>query len=88
MTGAAASAGFRGSTPWGTAWCGAVLGLVLAVAWFAPATWLVGALFTLTEGRAYSAAEYRAMLLDAGLTPSAVAPTAVHCGVIAGRREV
>jgi predicted O-methyltransferase YrrM len=46
------------------------------------------ALFTLTEGRAYSAAEYRAMLTDAGLMPSAVTPTAVHCGVIAGRREV
>lgn len=51
VTRAAASPGLRGATPWGTAWLGAVLGLVLAVAWFAPATWLASALFTLTEGR-------------------------------------
>jgi hypothetical protein len=42
------------------------------------------ALFTLTEGRAYSAAEYRAWLTDAGLTPQPVVPTAIHCGVLAG----
>ena len=42
------------------------------------------ALFSLTEGRAYSAAEYRSMLKDAALTPGNVAPTLVHCGFIAG----
>ena len=45
------------------------------------------ALFTLTEGRAYSAAEYRAMLGAAGLAPAA-APlaTLVHCGVVTGTK--
>ena len=42
------------------------------------------ALFSLTEGRAYSAAEYRAWLTEAGLTPGAVVPTLVHCGVLPG----
>ncbi|MBI1830779.1 MAG: methyltransferase [Planctomycetes bacterium] len=40
------------------------------------------ALFCLTEGRAYSAAEYRAWLMDAGLTPGAIVPTLIHCGVL------
>src|SRR5262249_60117223 len=40
------------------------------------------ALFCLTEGRAYSAAEYRAWLTEAGLTPGEVVPTLVHCGVL------
>jgi predicted O-methyltransferase YrrM len=40
------------------------------------------ALFTLTEGRAYSAAEYRVMLADANLSPRAVVPTGVHCGLL------
>jgi SAM-dependent methyltransferase len=40
------------------------------------------ALFTLTEGRAYSAAEYRGWLTEAGLTPRSVVPTLVHCGVL------
>ena len=39
-------------------------------------------LFALTEGRAYSAAEYRSWLTDAGLTPGEVVPTLVHCGVL------
>ncbi|QOV91825.1 methyltransferase [Humisphaera borealis] len=42
------------------------------------------ALFSVTEGRAYSAAEYGAMLTSAGLTPEPVVPTLVHCGVLAG----
>jgi hypothetical protein len=42
------------------------------------------ALFTLTEGRLYSAAEYRAWLTEAGLQPGAVVPTLIHCGVISG----
>jgi predicted O-methyltransferase YrrM len=42
------------------------------------------ALFSVTEGRAYSGAEYREMLTHAGLTPQPVTPTMVHCGVLAG----
>lgn len=44
------------------------------------------ALFTLTEGRAYSAAEYRGWLTEAGLTPGPVAPTLIHCGVMVASR--
>jgi len=44
------------------------------------------ALFTLTEGRLYSAAEYRGWLSEAGLTCGSVAPTLVHCGILAGRK--
>jgi predicted O-methyltransferase YrrM len=42
------------------------------------------ALFCLTEGRAYSAAEYRAWLTLAGLTPGPLTPTLIHCGVLIG----
>ena len=42
------------------------------------------ALFTLTEGRAYSAAEYRHWLTAAGLTPEGVTPTLIHCAVLTG----
>jgi predicted O-methyltransferase YrrM len=42
-------------------------------------------LFSLTEGRAYSAAEYRMMLEKAGLHPGEITPTLVHCGALAGR---
>jgi hypothetical protein len=42
------------------------------------------ALFVQTEGRVYSAGEYRAWLREAGLTPGDVLPTLVHCGVLAG----
>ncbi|MEK6260782.1 MAG: methyltransferase [Planctomycetota bacterium] len=41
-------------------------------------------LFSLTEGRAYSAREYREWLVEAGLTPGEVVPTLVHCGVLSG----
>jgi SAM-dependent methyltransferase len=44
------------------------------------------ALFALTEGRAYSAAEYRAWLGEVGLTAGAVTPTLIHCGVLIGLR--
>ena len=45
------------------------------------------ALFTLTEGRAYSAGEYRGWLREAGLAPAdRVVPTLVHCGVLEGRK--
>jgi ubiquinone/menaquinone biosynthesis C-methylase UbiE len=39
-------------------------------------------LFRLTEGRAYSAREYRTWLNEAGLTPGPIVPTLVHCGVL------
>ncbi len=42
------------------------------------------ALFTLTEGRAYSRQEYAAWMQQAGLAPQPVLPTLVHCGVLAG----
>jgi predicted O-methyltransferase YrrM len=44
------------------------------------------ALFTLTEGRLYSAAEYRAWLEEAGLQAGPVMPTLIHCGVLAGTK--
>jgi SAM-dependent methyltransferase len=41
------------------------------------------ALFSLTEGRAYSAAEYRGWLLAAGMAPTdKLIPTLVHCSVL------
>jgi hypothetical protein len=40
------------------------------------------ALFCVTEGRAYSAAEYGGWLTAAGLVPGAVVPTLIHCGVL------
>jgi ubiquinone/menaquinone biosynthesis C-methylase UbiE len=44
-------------------------------------------LFSLTEGRAYSAAEYRQWMSEAGLSASGeIVPTLVHCGVLEGRR--
>jgi predicted O-methyltransferase YrrM len=42
------------------------------------------ALFALTEGRAYSAAEYRVWLREAGLHSGEVAPTLIHCGALCG----
>jgi cyclopropane fatty-acyl-phospholipid synthase-like methyltransferase len=44
------------------------------------------ALFAQTEGRAYSAAEYRAWLQEAGLTAGEVVPTLIHCGVLTGMK--
>ncbi len=41
-------------------------------------------LFRLTEGRAYSAAEYRGWMAGAGLEPGPITPTLVHCGVLPG----
>jgi hypothetical protein len=43
-------------------------------------------LFAVTEGRAYSAKEYREMLSAAGLEAGAVVPTLVHCGALIGRK--
>jgi hypothetical protein len=46
------------------------------------------ALFTITEGRAYSAAEYAGWLRTAGLTAAAgIVPTLVHCGVLMGSKS-
>jgi hypothetical protein len=42
------------------------------------------ALFCVTEGRAYSAAEYSGWLGGAGLVPGEVVPTLIHCGVLPG----
>ena len=44
------------------------------------------ALFRLTEGRAYSAGEYRGWLAECGLTVGEVVPTLVHCGVLPARK--
>ena len=44
------------------------------------------ALFSVTEGRAYSAAEFRAWLSEAGLTSDAPVPTLVHCSAIVARK--
>jgi SAM-dependent methyltransferase len=44
------------------------------------------ALFCLTEGRAYSTAEYRAWLLAAGLTPGVPVATLIHCAVLPARK--
>jgi SAM-dependent methyltransferase len=40
------------------------------------------ALFSITEGRAYSGCEYSGWLSNAGLSPSPIVPTLVHCGVL------
>ena len=46
------------------------------------------ALFSLTEGRAYSAAEYRQMLRAAGLkTSNEITPTLIHCGFLTGGKR-
>ncbi|HZL38406.1 MAG TPA: methyltransferase [Tepidisphaeraceae bacterium] len=45
------------------------------------------ALFNITEGRAYSAAEYRRMLAAAGLRAGQITPTLVHCGILEATRE-
>lgn len=44
------------------------------------------ALFSITEGRAYSGAEYREWLTAAGLEPQPIVPTLIHCGVLEGRK--
>ena len=44
------------------------------------------ALFRLTEGRAYSAAEYRAWIEAAGLVPATLVPTLIHCAVLPASR--
>lgn len=43
-------------------------------------------LFSLTEGRAYSGREYCDWLRSAGLAPSKIVPTLIHCGVLTGSK--
>ncbi|MEW4567920.1 methyltransferase [Tautonia sp. JC769] len=43
-------------------------------------------LFSLTEGRAYSAGEYRQWLIEAGFDPGPIVPTLAHCGVLPAAR--
>ena len=45
------------------------------------------ALFTLTEGRAYSRAEISSWMRDAGLTVESYVDTLVHCGWLTARRS-
>jgi len=45
------------------------------------------ALFSVTEGRAYSAAEYRRMLEATGFSVTQCLPTRVHCGVLVAVRR-
>jgi SAM-dependent methyltransferase len=42
------------------------------------------ALFSVTEGRAYSAAEYSSWLAEAGIAVTRILPTLAHCGVLEG----
>jgi predicted O-methyltransferase YrrM len=51
-----------------------------------PAAFYSIAIFSVTEGRIYSGAEYRGWLSEAGLLPSGSTPTLVHCGLIEGRK--
>ncbi|MBS0207658.1 MAG: methyltransferase domain-containing protein [Planctomycetes bacterium] len=44
------------------------------------------ALFSITEGRAYSGGEYRAWLMGAGLRVEATVPTLAHASLIAARK--
>ena len=45
------------------------------------------ALFSFTEGRAYSAAEYATWLRTAGLTVQGPFPTLAHCGLLIGSKS-
>ena len=46
------------------------------------------ALFTLTEGRVYSAHEYKQWIMKAGSHAEPVLPTAIHCGVLQARKSM
>ncbi len=47
-----------------------------------PIAFYSAALFSMTEGRAYSAAEYREWLEANHLKPEAIRPTLIHCGLL------
>jgi SAM-dependent methyltransferase len=51
-----------------------------------PAALYSVAIFSVTEGRIYSGAEYRGWLSEAGLQPGNIAPTLVHCGVLEAKK--
>ena len=51
-----------------------------------PIAFYSAALFTLTEGRAYSAREFQSWLMAAGLELLPITPTLVHCAVVGGRK--
>lgn len=51
-----------------------------------PITLYSAALFSLTEGRAYSVAEYTKWMQEYGLEVSGPVETLVHCGVLCGRK--
>lgn len=53
-----------------------------------PAALYSAALFQVTEGRLYSAAEYRGWLAEAGLEVGDVVPTRVNCGVLPAVKPV
>jgi ubiquinone/menaquinone biosynthesis C-methylase UbiE len=44
-------------------------------------------LFSFTEGRAYSGAEYRGWLEEAGMSAGPIVPTMVHCGVLSAEKK-
>ncbi len=52
-----------------------------------PIAYYSATLFTITEGRAYSAAEYGSWLAKAGLKPQAILPTFIHCGILGGVKD-
>jgi hypothetical protein len=43
--------------------------------------------FNMTEGRAYSAAEYRGWLSECGFVPESLTPTGIHCGVLSASKR-
>ena len=45
------------------------------------------ALFSMTEGRAYSRAEFAGWLAEAGFEPGPLTPTRVHCAVLPGTKR-
>ena len=56
--------------------------------WPLPVALYSAALFTVCEGRAYSAAEYAGWMREAGLeTTGRPTPTLIHCGVLEGRKR-
>jgi predicted O-methyltransferase YrrM len=44
------------------------------------------ALYSATQGRAYSAGEYRGWMAEVGLRPQPLVPTLIHCGLLVGMK--
>jgi hypothetical protein len=53
----------------------------------APIAFYSAALFTLTEGRAYSAGEYRSWMEACGLEVTGPFDTLIHCGILTGTKK-